>query len=356
MNYQKYDIEDFVHDPLFRKWVLNPNPESNHFWEKWLISNPDKKRDVLVSRIIIKTLQFKEKVLTQDQKLALFQKINHTNQYSKDFNKEEAIIRQIDRSQSRKNSQNIKFYKLFLYAAALSGLIILAFALHFTTLEPERTEEISIVEKSNVKGQKTKIHLPDGSIVILNSSSRLIYPSKFSGEYREVHLTGEGYFEVVPDSTKQFVVRSEALTARVLGTSFNMKSSNGDEGPAVSLVSGIVEIQSNDGHNLILAPGEKAQLDLLSGELSRNNFIYEEDILWKDGVLVFRKTPFKEVLQRLEQWYGVDFIIEQKPEKEFPVTGKFDNEYLSNILHSISFTVKFHYEIKGNQVYIKFKN
>jgi transmembrane sensor len=356
MSYQKYDIEDFVNDPFFRKWVLNPNPESNHFWEKWLVSNQSKKRDVLVSRIIIKTLQFKEDSPTEDQKLALFDKINHTNQFNKEINKEEAIIRQINSGQERKKSRQFKLYNVIQYAAALSGLIILAFALLFYNSIDETIVEMSMIEKSNAKGQKTKIYLPDGSTVILNSSSKLIYPVAFTGAEREVYLSGEAFFEVVPDSAKQFIVRTDEITARVLGTSFNIKSFNGNGGPAISLVSGIVEIQSNNHQILVLAPGEKAQLHQVTGELIRNTFNYEEDVLWKDGILVFRKTPFRDVVQRLEQWYGIDFIIDQMPEKEFPVTGKFDNEYLSNILQSISFTARFQYEIKGNEVYVKFKN
>jgi transmembrane sensor len=235
-------------------------------------------------------------------------------------------------------------------------LIIIFFALYFINKESETSKDVSVamIEKANDKGQKTKIHLPDGSTVILNSSSKLLYPASFMGEKREVFLSGEAFFEIVPDTVKPFVVKTTDLTARVLGTSFNINAYDNREGHSVSIVTGVVEVSANNQNTLVMTQGEKAQIQQGSGEIRQITFNYENDILWKDGILVFRKTPFREVVQRLEQWYGVDFIIDRLPEIELPVTGKFDNEYLSNILHSISFTARFRYEIKGNEVYIQF--
>ena len=364
MSYKNYTIEDFFHDPNFREWVLNPDPEVNYFWEKWLLSHPSKRKDVQIARKMVKTFHIADVEWPKNRKDNLWEKITEsTSAISKKENtesKSSTKVISIAQSQSGKK-QNDNQFRLFWSKVAVIALIISAGIYFWPALDKEADQEVinkpAYVEKYNPNGQKSKIFLPDGSIVYLNSNSKITYPEKFTGSQRQVKLSGEAFFEVERDTIRPFSVKAKGTLTTALGTSFNVKAYDGNEKVKVALVTGKVTVKMSDCEHkeeVILEPGQITTIDRKSLNLSANYFNYLETIAWKEGILFFNDMPLNKAFRVLEQWYGVSFEYNYSPDTRILVTGTFDNEYLSNVLISLSYTVSFDYSINGNEVKVQF--
>jgi transmembrane sensor len=358
MSYGQYTVEDFVCDPNFRKWVLKPDPDINFFWERWLIKNPRKYEEVKEARMLVKSLYFKEGHINELQKEDLLKRIRLTNQLSHQRNSAESKLRTLPHTNLEYGIDG-RWYEYFVrYAAVISGILIFALSLKFTNWpEPSQELEIPQIEYMNEIGQK-KIKLEDGSTIILNAGSRITYPERFSDGQREVFLSGEAFFEVVNDKSKPFVVKTNNLITRVLGTSFNLKAVEGSNAHIVSLLSGKLEVlpDQHSGEAFMLEPGEQIAIDNHTGDIVKSAFDADLVTLWKDGILYFKDTPFTEVVSVLEKWYGVNIEVEKLPGNGLPVTGRFEGEYLSNVLQSISFSLKFRFEINDKNVKLIFNS
>lgn len=354
-----HDVNDLLSDVSFRNWVLHQDSESGLFWKNWLIQNPGKKEAVAEARIILKSLQFNESKLSEKESAQLLKRIKDTNASREKNNSRKAIVRPINnrvkQTQHQQNRRKSSVPYLFRYAAILIVALIFALSVHLVVVYWKNEAGVQLVEKVNEKGQKATLFLSDGSVVVLNASSTLLYPKEFTGDTRGVYLKGEAFFKVTR-SSKPFIVKTDKLEAKVLGTSFNVNAFPGTQEPSVSLVTGKVMINSSedDQQYLMLEPGEKGKIDHAAGKLVKTIFDYEEEIAWKEGVLLFKDLPFEEALSRMEQWYGVEFITDHMPQQDYYVTGRFDKESLENVLQSIGFTIAFNYRIEGNKVYLTF--
>jgi hypothetical protein len=156
------------------------------------------------------------------------------------------------------------------------------------------------------RGGQYSVVLSDGTKVTLNAASSLKYPTNFNGSYREVELTGEGYFEVAHNPQKPFRVKSNGQTIEVLGTHFDINCYSNEPFVKTTLLQGSVKVSSQQG-NVLLQPGEQSRLDV-SGKntlkVARVNT--DEIIAWKDGLFRFKESSIKEVMRDAERWYNVD--------------------------------------------------
>lgn len=352
-------VDDLLSDLSFRKWVLHQDEESGRFWEKWVSDHPDRKGTVAEAGSILKTLKFSESSLSEQETDELLQRIRHTNASGEKSSSAKAIVRpissraeQLQYQQSRRKS-SVRTYMG--YAAVLAAALVFALTIHFFSGNQTNDAGQQLVEKVTNKGQKASLSLPDGSRVMLNASSTIRYPKQFTEDAREVYLKGEAFFEVTT-SSKPFIVHTDKLAARVLGTSFNVMAFPDSREHSVSLVTGKVELHPSgpEQQYIILEPGEKGKIESVAGKLVKTDFDYEEEVGWKEDLLIFKDLPLEEALTRMEKWYGVEFVTEEYPEQEHYVTGRFANESLHTVLLSIGFTAKFKYELKGNKVYITF--
>ncbi|MEP0366433.1 MAG: FecR domain-containing protein [Cyclobacteriaceae bacterium] len=246
-------------------------------------------------------------------------------------------------------------YKNGYRVAAVVGLLIASMwvlsLFVYTAKTPK--EATSIIEKVNPSGQKSRLALPDGSIVHLNADSRIEFQSTFTNK-REVLLEGEAFFEVVKDPTRPFVVRSGRLSTTALGTSFNIRSFKNTDKVEVTLASGKVRVDDElSQKSILLDPLDQVIVEGGSESLMKRKLSSLDLIEWKDGVINFNKTPFPEVVTELERWYGVEFQMSGKVKKT-KCSGTFKDEYLSNILAVLSHTIGFQYTINEKQVQINF--
>lgn len=355
------ELNDLLSDLSFRRWVLKSASEQNLFWENWLLQNPEKKEKVKQARIILKSLQFKESELSHQESSDLLKRIKDTNTSREECKSRETIVIPIHERTPNINKKNKKrkvpMGYLLRYAAILGGALVFAFSINLILKSFSYGTGTYLVEKKNDKGQKSIIYLPDGTVVNLNSSSKLIYPNRFEKDEREVFLEGEAFFEVTK-SKKPFIVKTDQIITKVLGTSFNIKTTPDHEEHSVSLITGKVLVYPSKDitQQLILKPGEKGKMKGKRGILLKTKFDMDQEVGWKNGILLFREQPFKEAFTRIEDWYGVEFVLDHAPREDYLVTGRFVNEPLKNVLASIGFAMKFDHQIKGKKVYLNFKN
>lgn len=350
-------VDDFVLNSEFRNWVLNPSPSANIFWEKWLQDHTDKKDNFQEAVKVVQALgrinystdsKFSENIWKEIEA-----KLDQTPTSERD-----AVPLNIQsvtkNSKKGSGSSRLTFWSL---AASILLLITSVYGLFQNhLLAMHEPEPVSTVLKSNPRGQKSTIMLPDGTTVILNSESSLSYTSDYYGLERRVILTGEAFFEVTEDPIKPFVVETGSLVTTALGTSFNVNAYP-DEVEEVTLVTGSVKIETHEmGHSTtILYPGEMLAINQ-SGTINKIKTTSFDHIGWKDGIIVFQDTPLKEAIVELEMWYGVDIELKNYPDgNDMNFTGSFRNDNLSNVLKSLSYTIPFDFKITGKKAEVNFK-
>ncbi|WP_065219890.1 MULTISPECIES: FecR family protein [Butyricimonas] len=195
--------------------------------------------------------------------------------------------------------------------------------------------------------------LSDGTRVFLNSDSRLIYPVAFGKDKREVILQGEGYFDVAKDSSRPFLVKTDDLSVRVLGTAFNLKCYPGDSRVEATLVRGSVKVLEGN-IEMLLSPGEQARFDRESGEMDKlqvNTALYTS---WKDGLFIFERERLEDILTVLSRWYDVAVFYQRTDVKDELFTGDL-KKYggIEEHLKMLEMTTNVKFEIHENTIIVK---
>jgi transmembrane sensor len=198
-------------------------------------------------------------------------------------------------------------------------------------------------------GGEYQLVLADGSKVWLNSASRLKFPVSFSGNTREVELSGEAYFEIAKDKAKPFKVHfSDHSTVEVLGTHFNINSYADESRQAVTLLEGSVKVSGQwsvvSGKPAILKPGQQAVLTHNS-PLTTHNVNTEEAVAWKNGYFMFEDENIKSIMRKLARWYDFIPVYEGNIEDQHfeAAISRFKN--ISQVLKMFEATGTIHFKI-----------
>lgn len=283
--------------------------------------------------------------------------------------------------------RNKKWY----WAAAI---LLVASAGLFALLQINKGEKNSspvsyVNEVSTRPGSKSKIQLPDGSMVWLNAGSKLTYTKDFGKKNREVMLTGEAFFDVTKNPEKPFLIQTNSINIKVLGTAFNVKAYPEDKQTETSLIRGNIEvtIKNRPNDKIFLSPSEKLVVEnssvaenkksfinpgktnrpttaenitpaLLVPKLSINKLKYSPvdstvaETQWINNRLVFRDESFADLAIRLERWYDVTIEINDGALEEARFNGIFQSETIVQALEALKISVPFVYEQKGNKITI----
>jgi transmembrane sensor len=273
-------------------------------------------------------------------------------------------------------------------AAALGGLIVLAWGIfhqhHAAPLNavhnPSKGGEVAARP-----GVRTKVVLPDGTQVWLNSNSKLKYAPDFNLHSREVDLEGEAYFDVAKDMERPFIVHASTVDIRVLGTAFTIKSYPQDETIEATLLKGAIEISGRDNPDaprVILKPDEKLVLNKrwLSSSLtapakSAGNVgvprvrpaisvnpvpanipdSNKVETAWLYNRLVFNGDTFRELAEKMERWYNVKIVFRDERLYKYRFGGAFANETVQDALNALQLTAPFNYKINGDDIELFYK-
>lgn len=208
------------------------------------------------------------------------------------------------------------------------------------------------------KGVKGKVTLPDGSVVWLNSNSKLKYTNSFNTKERDIELSGEAFFDVVSDSLKPMNIKtSKGIIVKVLGTSFNVSSYENDKDFRFTLFTGnAFLIKENTNQIINVKPSNEV---IISDDSILNNKKKDDQMIktvaWRDGQLIFEKTSMDEVIKKLERWYGVSFQILDKSILEFKFTASFDYEPIAQVMELLEITSNLNYNIEGKTIVLSSK-
>ncbi|HZX60074.1 MAG TPA: FecR domain-containing protein [Mucilaginibacter sp.] len=283
--------------------------------------------------------------------------------------------------------------KIFLSLTGILGLLALSFWL-YSVFSPGHRPPVNktVADKSEIttrNGSRTKLQLPDGSQVWMNSGSKLVYDKSFGNNLREVTLAGEAFFDVVKNPNLAFVIHTSTIDIRVLGTAFNVKSFPGEKNTETSLIRGSIEVtfHNRPSVKIILKPNEKlvtANEDTI-GQLQRkliaenkakaaldktahvepnepmvmmSHLTYQPkdstilETSWMENKLMFRSERFDELAVQMERWYGVNIRFTNEGLKSKKLTGIFENETIQQALAALHLITPFNYRISKTDVLI----
>ncbi len=212
-----------------------------------------------------------------------------------------------------------------------------------------------IIEKVAERGQKLTVKLPDGSMVKLNSDSRLSYLSNFGNQPRDIQLTGEAFFEVERDETRPFRILSGDLQVEVLGTSFNVNAYPDQHAAIVAVRTGKVSV-SNSARTMgtVLVKQEKLVFSNANGSFSKEVFSDAQLAYgWIDNYLSFNDLNLEEAMALIGKWFDMEYVIMNKQNTNKQITAKFNNPSLKNVMENLSYSYEFKYEINENGIVIK---
>ena len=225
--------------------------------------------------------------------------------------------------------------------------ILLLFVSVYIINNKEHSPQLKTV--TTVSKEHKQIHLPDGSVVLLNGSSRIKFLDNFDENTRKIDLKGEAFFSVTKDG-RPFIVKTENAKTTVMGTKFNVRFYG--EKTEVFVEEGTVSVKQN-------------QLNDESVELSKGQFstvtkdqspalpkkIDPYVLSWIDGKLEFNQTNLTEIADELERFYETKITIENDDLKNCTLTGSFDHQEIDTLLVMMCTALNIDFE-KQNDGYI----
>ncbi|UZR97697.1 FecR family protein [Chondrinema litorale] len=336
MNFREYTVEDFIKDEYFVEWVKHDNEEAGEFWMEWTRNNPDKQNDVLQAKYIIQHMRVENYPKISEEDASEL----HDRIFNPTLKKHQYI--------PPKKSFSFHYKKiaavLIPLAIGLVAWLFYAQKQHFDNAQS--IAETELINKEVTYGHKLTLALSDGTKIKLNSGSTLKFPKQFTGDTRKVYLTGEGFFEVAENPKKPFIVVTNNIEAKVLGTSFNIRAYEQLE---VALVTGKLQVNDHIGNSIVIKPDERV-IYQKEGNFVKDKFNKDEVLAWKNGTLSFKQAQLKDILKELERWYDVSFIKDELWEPKYLFTGEFDNESLDNVLIGLNISYNFDFKIEGKKV------
>lgn len=267
-----------------------------------------------------------------------------------------AILRRQDLETSL--SRGLRFPRQLLkYAAVIFLGLMLGAVLVGGYFVKQSMEQIPIA-LSAPAGEKSFLLLPDSTKVWLNGGSTISTMPGFGIMNRKVSLTGEAYFEVTHDHHRPFVVSTDRVRVKVLGTKFNISSYPGQDLVETTLREGSIELSSVEAGqfgSFVMKANEVAVYNRQTRTITRQIGDVETRIAWKDHELIIENEHYLRVFRKLENWYGVSIHLENSPAYEPNYSMTIKTESLREILDLISLITPIDYQIEGEEVILEFK-
>ena len=270
------------------------------------------------------------------------------------------------------------FKKILLAASVILIVAITAIWFRPVSIKPVISQFKPALHKVILtpNGSRTKILLPDGSNVWLNSGSKLTFNKNFETGLREVYLNGEAFFDVIKDPKRPFIIHTNKIDVKVLGTSFNVKAYDNDKTVETSLIKGSlkVSLRKDPSNTYLLKPNQK--LVLLNEEFSPGKntkhpkaadmvpvvAIMQLSYLkgtntnvessWTRDILSFEDEMFADVAKKIERWYDIKIVFKNKIWEQQYLSGSFEKESLEMALKALQFSTGFSYKKEDKTISI----
>lgn len=359
-NYLDFNLQDFVTDDKFCKWVLEPDSNSILFWDLWLRDHPEKEEVVLEARRIVS-------------------KLNHasTDLITSDILDQtwSSIDSQIQLSPTVTHTRKKKF-RYSRIAAAIAVLVMSSVALYTWTGISNRDGAVvsdshpsKWIENINESDAVQRIDLTDGSKVTLEPNSSIKYPSVFSNKRRNVILRGDAFFEIARDTSKAFYVYANDAVVRVLGTSFHVKASDEDDEVEVIVKTGkvavyrrkeireLAKVKTKKVHPVLVTPNQKVVMDRSSQKMVKR--LTSAPIQIKPLALLpslkFENAYVMDIISALTTSYGIEILPTKEADLSCKLTTTLTEKSLYENLDIICYPLGLKYYEKDGKLMISGK-
>jgi transmembrane sensor len=376
-------IEEFVLNPSFQAYVLGTNSYDKDLWGKYFILHPEQvsngEKAFNIIRLLSKANKLHPSTKEQDYQ-RLMCSIDRRSRFHMAFR---SIL-----PATTNFSKVARIAAVIVLLITMSGIGGFLISSHFFKGGP-----VGICKTVVGKGQKSKVFLPDGTEVWLNSESTLTYSTDFGSSTRDVKLIGEAYFKVHKDKLHQFIVHISDVELKVYGTEFNVKSYSDENTIETTLVTGSLSIQKISENRittpLFLKPNQRAviykaeqvpaskdeemktpvdknantqpSVSQIPSIKSENVLLFDEtnlekEIAWKDQKLIFKDETFEDLSHMLERWYDVKIVFESAEVQKYRFRGIFENETIEQALNAMRYTTPFDFTVDHRTIHIKARN
>ena len=254
-----------------------------------------------------------------------------------------------------------KSYSVWLKIAAVVAIVLAGVLVYNReAIFFNKTDQLALKQAQTEATEIKTIVLADGSTVKMNSGSSLKYPEHFTADTRDVYLSGEAFFDVKKDPKHPFIVHTEQLAVKVLGTAFDVKAYQNDVFTETTLIRGsvAVSLKNNTKQTFILKPNDK--FTLAGGRASMSQLTHFSgtgtdkvmETAWTNHELIYKNNRFDEIARLFERWYDVKITFKEADLKTMKFTGHVDKETIAEALNVLKLIENFNYSIKGKNVYI----
>ena len=382
------DFVRFLKDEKFIEWKLFPTDELNAYWTSFLQEFPQEQENLRLAEKHFHRIKLLSGNLPREKKNEAVKRLESSLLNYKKKRKIRrftyaataavaAVIFLLAYLHPKPDTLHRQLHTSYIKGQALASEDILLISGNHTTSFQENIDvKINNNQTAHVKsgesyekeismaanamnilivpyGKRSKVVLPDGTHVWLNSGSTLEFPSAFTNDKREVYLSGEMYIEVAHSKNKSFYVYTSDFNVKVYGTRFNVSSYADSHSSSVVLVEGSVSLQAEGRPGLRLSPNEQA-VYTERGVASTQKVDVRSFISWKDGYLTYEDTPMTEVLKQIERYYNLSFNYEENITlQELTCTGKIIlSDNLDNVMTTLALISSTTYKREGIQIYI----
>ena len=372
INYRTYEAEDFLFDESFQQWTRGTSPQATHFWEQWLIQNPDRAEITRQAQELIHALNNHYQDDATDDRIEL--------ELSKLMTK--AAERREDKQEDNTDRPVIPLRQRlwWRWAVAASVLLMGVSAWLYVNRTPkpvlgsyeyltQTVTTIPLQEKVNTGTKAMNVLLSDGSVVTLNPNSRLSYPYHFNSNTRTVYLSGEAFFDVVKNPAKPFLIYANQTVTKVLGTSFLVRAYCREKAVTVMVKTGRVSVYSQKDYDRAKQAGLRRVEGVVLTPNQQMTYNLEENRLVKALVekpaalivnrpsreQVFEDAAVAKVFSSLERTYGIKLLFDEEALAACLVNVTFNEENLMERLEVICQTIGASYEVLDGQIVITSK-
>ena len=354
MNYNQYNAEDFAADDSFKMWVGNPTDQTDAFWEAFLAEYPERYYQVEEGRRLVAGLS------------SLPQPSDTDGQVNRIWSRIEGTL----------GVAPPKTYpiwtvarKTLAWAASVVLLLGLGWWWSGSKVSPAPRMYAPVSDSSGEwkeavnEGDKTMdIQLADGSRIQLGKHSQLRYPLQFDAAKREVHLTGNAFFDIRKNPDQPFLVHANGLVTKVLGTSFYIDANEDAPDVTVSVRTGRVSVYTEkvstandpESEGVVLTPNQKAVFQRKEATISKT--VVEKPVLLipesKKALFVFEGTHAQQVFESLEKAYGIEVVYDEDLLRNCTLTINLTEENLYQKLEVICKVLGAEYKLIDGQVII----
>lgn len=368
--YQHYCLEDFVLDAKFQSWVRYQQANEEDFWQSVIHNYPNLTEDINGAKTFLRSVYKRYETQLSDNELQFeIRKLVEKARQDKNL-----TLKGKPAVPETSHPYFLRTKSIVWMSRAAVAIFILGLGLWFWKIRPQSaydkmTGGLSLTEKYNDTSEKQSLTLSDGTLIVLEPGSRISYPQTFSGDRREVYLSGIAFFKVSKDAKHPFFVYASELVTKVLGTSFIIKAIEKEKESTVEVKEGKVSVFRNPevrnpgnlpgkvSGGLVLTANQKIVFEKESTQMTKTLSDSPEIVSSSklNPTFEYKNTPVSEVFYSLENAYQVDIIFDEELLKDCPLTASLDNQTLYEKLSIICEAIGAQYELLDGQIVVQSK-